>query len=45
MVPIGCTETSLRNYYDLLHNNAEERSSLLDSFTSRWNAAVDSCDC
>jgi len=27
MAPIGCPETSLRNYHYWLRNNAEERSS------------------
>jgi hypothetical protein len=45
MGPIGCTETSVRNYHDSLRNNAEKLNSLLDSSISRWNAAVDSCDC
>jgi hypothetical protein len=45
MGPIGCPETSVRIYLDSLRNNAEERSSLLDSSTSRWNAAMDSRVC
>jgi len=29
MAPIGCPETSVRNYHDSLHNNPEEHSSHL----------------
>jgi len=29
MGPIGCPETSIKNHYYSLHNNPEERSSLL----------------
>jgi hypothetical protein len=29
MRPIGCPETSVRNYHNTLRNNLEERSSLL----------------
>jgi len=29
MGPLGCPETSVRNYYYSLHNNPEERSSQL----------------
>jgi len=29
MGPIGCPETSVRNYHNVLRNNPEERSSLL----------------
>jgi len=29
MVPVGCSETSVRNYHYLLRNDPEERSSYL----------------